>query len=178
MIQPIFENEQVVIATGDREWTEIEIVYNALSQFPTNTVFVHGYADGLDCIVDVVASDIGFRVIRCPAHWNHRYYRWIEVYGECLDNCTQVCGKPAGVLRNKYMLDTYLPWTKEVLGFHNNILSSRGTKDMLKRSQKAGLKTTLYNALGEKIENPKLTKERQYRKLKEIPAAELFFNWD
>jgi hypothetical protein len=171
-------NETVVIATGDRGWEDIETVYNAVSKFPPNTVFVHGYANGADCTVDVVADHLGFRVIKCPAHWNCRYHRWIEVYGDCDNTCIRVCGRPAGALRNRHMLNTFLPWLVEVIGFHNNIMDSKGTKDMMKLAQKAGIKNTLYLSDGTVFESPQLTKKRESSKLKKIPPPKRFFQWD
>lgn len=50
-------------------------------------------------------------------------------------------GKKAGPVRNQKMLDEGMP--NVVYAFHSNIEASRGTRDMLERVQKAGLKYTV-----------------------------------
>lgn len=172
MIETIHPNEYVALATGDRLWDDFETVERVISKFSMNTVFVHGYADGLDCMVEVVAKELGYRTIKCPAHWNHHYRRWIEVHGPCAADCKDVCGRPAGVLRNKWMLDVYNP--DIVIAFHNNIISSKGTKDMLKRARKCGKENWLYTSNGIKITNPDLDKTKPKRKKVEL---ESFFDW-
>lgn len=171
-ISEILPDEIVVLATGDRAWDDLPTVARIVDRFPLNTVFVHGYADGLDCCVDVVASALGYRTIKCPSHWNHKCKRWIEIHGPCPDDCKKICGRPAGVLRNKWMLETYHPTS--VIGFHNDILSSTGTKDMLKRAMRANIETTLFTSTGEEIPNPQLGQKRK-KKIKDDPKS--FFEW-
>lgn len=172
VIEPIPHGNVVVIATGDRYWDNVEIVVNVLSQYSSNTIFVHGYADGADCTVDVVAQELGFKTIRCPAHWRHNAPRWVEVHGTCPTGCKEVTGRPAGVIRNQWMLSTYRPWLMEVIGFHDNISESKGTRDMIQRAIKSQFNVTLYTTRGDVIKNPSLTKQN-----KSINIKEEFFKW-
>lgn len=166
----------IILATGDRKWDDLETVLRVLSEFPEGSTFVHGYADGLDCCVDVVATELGHKVIRCPSHWRHNFDRWVEVYGYCPIDCKEVVGRAAGVIRNKYMLETYSP--ELVIGFHNDILSSRGTNDMMRRAQRAGIKNVLYTSSGEVIESPVLTTKKKKVKIKNKITLDTFFDFD
>jgi hypothetical protein len=148
---------QIVQVTGDRKWSDWDIIEKILQPLPRSIQFIHGYADGLDSMLHVVATELGFNnIIRCPSHWRHNEKRWVEVYGPCSDECKEVVGRAAGVIRNNYMLKTYQ--AKIVLGFHDDILNSRGTLDMMKRAEKHNLKRWLFTSRGEAIKNPILTK--------------------
>lgn len=176
MIETIETHEVGVLVTGDRKWEDIESIAKVLGILPINSVIIHGYANGADMCAELVAKALGLRTITCPAHWNHTFDRWIEVYGPCPPACMEVCGKAAGSIRNGYMLHTYSEHIKHVLAFHDDIVASSGTKNMLKRSQQAGIATTLYKTNGEVIPNPALTKREQSRRLKEVlsPQDEFF----
>jgi hypothetical protein len=65
----------------------------------------------------------------CPVIHYHMPAKW-EIYG-----------RSAGPIRNREMLQECKP--NFVIGFHNNIAISSGTKDMLNISKNAGVKTLL-----------------------------------
>ena len=113
-----------VVVTGDREWNDIEVVAAVLSWLPLGTVLIEGGCKGLDLIARAVAEELGFPVREYPADWA-KY------------------GRPAGVIRNQEIIDKEnLPHEPIDLciSFHDNLDKSRGTRDMVKRIDKAGIK--------------------------------------
>jgi hypothetical protein len=152
IVEHIDRYERVVLVTGDRKWTHIETVVTALSSFASNTVVVHGYADGADTVAEVVANAMGLRTVRCPAHWRHNDPKCVKVWGECPPDCEELVGHPAGMIRNQKMYDSYYP--ELILAFHDNIDKSRGTKAMIKYSRKKGTRVLLHKSDGEVTENP------------------------
>ncbi len=125
-----------ILVTGDREWTDIETVYAVLSQFPAGTILIHGECRGADIICKAVGESLGFVVRGYEAEW-----------GKLPPG---VPYKAAGPIRNQHMLDVeHLPDEPIdfCFGFHNNISSSRGTKDMMKRAEKAKITTSLITSL-------------------------------
>jgi hypothetical protein len=176
LIEQLPENAYVVLVTGDRLWTDLASVAHRLQTLPPETVIVHGYAKGLDTIVDVVARELGFRVIRCPSHWRHNDPKCVEVWGACPEDCAEVVGRPAGMIRNHKMLDSYHP--RLVLAFYDNIIDSKGTKGMLKYAQKKKVENWLYTSSGEIIQSPPLTTPRRSRTFKKKPLVDTFFEWE
>jgi hypothetical protein len=71
----------------------------------------------------MVAEELGIPVLSFPADWAR-------------------FGRAAGPIRNQRMLDEGKPTL--VLAFHNNIVESKGTKDMVKRARKAGIRVRLF----------------------------------
>lgn len=132
----------IALITGDREWKSKIVILKALETLPEGTVIIHGYARGADSIADEVAKKLGFKTVRCPAHWSHNDKKWIEVYGECDSTCRQVVGRAAGVIRNKWMADTYCP--DRIMAFHNDIRNSRGTRNMVEYGERLGIPHKLF----------------------------------
>jgi len=58
-------------------------------------------------------------------------------------------GRRAGPLRNSRMLMEGRP--SEVIAFHDDLRSSRGTRDMVKKARAAGVPVRLYNGLGHEV---------------------------
>lgn len=108
----------VVLVCGDREWNSYKPIYSRLRDLPPGTIIVHGDCRGADKMSGFVAKQYGFEVIPVPADWDK-------------------FGKAAGPIRNQKMLDEHK--VDLVLAFHNDIASSRGTKDMITRADKAGI---------------------------------------
>lgn len=111
-----------ILITGDRNWDDIERVVEELSPYPAGTILIHGACRGADVICAAVAESLGFVVRGYPADWA-KYPR------------------AAGPIRNQQMLDVENKPEEPIdlcLAFHNDIASSRGTADMVKRMQKAG----------------------------------------
>jgi len=116
-----------IVVTGDREWDDIPRVVEELKGYRPGTILIHGTCRGADIICAAVAEAYGFIVRGYPADW--------ETYG-----------KAAGVIRNQQMLDVENKPEEPIdvcLGFHNDIANSRGTADMIKRTEKAGIPVKL-----------------------------------
>jgi hypothetical protein len=100
-----------------------KVITRELERFPPGTIIVHGACRGADNIAGYVAECLGFEVRRYPADWGK-------------------FGKGAGPIRNQHMLDKEHPDPKgfyidEVLAFHEDPSLGTGTKDMIKRAEKA-----------------------------------------
>jgi len=84
---------------------------------------IQGEARGADTIAKNIAVFLGIHVLGFPAQWG-------------------LYGKAAGPMRNRQMLDQGKP--DLVVGFHDQIHHSKGTKDMLLKAATAGIPSTLY----------------------------------
>ncbi len=115
-----------ILVTGDREWDDYQTVLSELEKFSApETVLIHGACRGADIICAEIATALGFVVKAFPADW-------------------EKFGKGAGPIRNQQMItENHLLPDDLCLAFHNNIENSRGTRDMLSRAEKAGIKTKL-----------------------------------
>jgi hypothetical protein len=137
-------NEEYIVVSGDRYWDKqpraIESIFDVLKTLdPLKHTIVHGGCKGLDLMVEKESKLLGFKVISCPADWKKD-------------------GISAGPIRNSSMLKDYNP--KYVYCFHNDIKSSKGTKDMKnkcearekkmkKEHQKSECKNTKFKECGE-----------------------------
>jgi len=104
-----------VLVTGDRNWTDINVIRRELSFFKSPTVIIHGACEGADMVADKVARELGLTVLDYPADWEAARRR-----GNM---------KSAGPIRNRFMFKDAKP--TQGIAFHPNILTSRGTKDMV-----------------------------------------------
>lgn len=112
-----------VLVTGDRNWTDVKLVIDTLEQLPPGTVLVHGACQGADTIAGAVAQALKFVVRAYPADWVKH-------------------PRAAGPIRNQQMLDEEHREDEPVdmvIAFHDDILHSKGTKDMVKKALKAGI---------------------------------------
>jgi hypothetical protein len=82
------------------------------------TVVIEGEARGADQLCRKEAVLRGIEVLRFPAQWE-RY------------------GRGAGPIRNQQMLDEGQP--DMVVAFHPDLARSKGTADMVKRAEAAGI---------------------------------------
>lgn len=111
---------QPILICGDRHWNDFKTIESYLSSLPKDSVIVEGGCRGADAISGYLARKRGMTVFEEKAEW-FKY------------------GAAAGPIRNQLMLDKHKPAL--VVAFHNDIEHSKGTKDMLNRAQKAGVKT-------------------------------------
>lgn len=126
-----------ILVTGDRHWTNLDSIANALVDIleeynidPTKCILIHGNARGADKLAGVCGECLKMDVRPYPAHWGHT--------DDCPEGCREMCGRPAGAIRNKKMLDEN-PDIDLALAFHPDLEGgSKGTKDMVKRLEKAG----------------------------------------
>jgi len=98
-------------------------MFQELAKLPVGTTIIHGAARGADRMAGEIATELGLRVVACPADWA-RY------------------GKAAGLIRNRQMLDEYKP--QLVLAFVQDWANSRGTQHTVSLSQKRGIWTQVF----------------------------------
>ena len=128
-----------ILVTGDRNWrnaTRIKGVFDMVlgerwDFYGTETeeTLIEGEAMGADIISAVVWELMfpGWPIERYPADWATH-------------------GRSAGPIRNTQMLRSPAEY---VMGFHNDIVNSKGTKDMLRQCAKAGIPGRLFTEEGE-----------------------------
>lgn len=113
-----------VILCGDRNWNDWAAIVRVLRPLdPRTTLVITGGAPGADTLAEKAADAMGFgaRVV-IDADWK-KY------------------GRAAGPIRNQWMLDALLGGDasdhRQVIGFHDSLADSKGTRDMLTRAAKA-----------------------------------------
>ena len=112
----------IVLICGDRNWTNEDLIREKILEYNPK-VILEGDARGADKIAGKLAKELGIDLIVFPAKWS-------------------IYGKSAGPMRNREMLSIGLP--ELVLAFHNDIVSSKGTKDMIKAGLKLGVRVRLF----------------------------------
>lgn len=115
----------IVLCSGDREWDDLPVIQHCfdelIDEFGEITLVVQGECRGADIMCRDEAKRRDIPVVGYPANWN-KY------------------GKSAGPIRNREMLDKH-PDVDLVIGFHNNLEESKGTKDMLTEAQRREINT-------------------------------------
>lgn len=113
-------NEQIrLLICGDRLWNDYELIKSYVLKYKPS-VLIEGGARGADTLAHQAARHYRVQIITYPADW-------------------KTYGKRAGPIRNQQMLKEGRPTI--VIGFHDNLELSKGTKHMLGISMKAGIKT-------------------------------------
>lgn len=106
-----------VLVTGGRDYTNREVVFDALDEIHKQhgiSMIIQGGAGGADCLAFLWATDRKVSDTTCPANW--RKY-----------------GKAAGPIRNQQMLDDCNP--DLVVAFPGG----RGTANMVSLAKKANV---------------------------------------
>ncbi len=116
-----------VLICGSTHWTNEEIIENYIKDLPPDAVVIHGEAPGADEIAGRIADKRGHTVIGFEANWS--------LYGDA-----------AGPIRNQQMLDFGVD---KVIAFHEDLASSKGTKDMIARARKAWIPVKIFDESGE-----------------------------
>lgn len=119
------------LVTGDRNWESNIVILSFLDFWKSNglTEIVEGGAKGADSIAATWAKSIGLEVHEIKADWNK-------------------FGRAAGAIRNRQMLKLH-PDVEVVFAFHDDLRSSRGTKDMVNYAISKGLPVIRVNSKGE-----------------------------
>jgi hypothetical protein len=118
-----------ILICGDREWSDLDLIKECLNLFRGHVkAVVHGGARGADKLAGQAALELKIELVEVyHADWS-KY------------------GRAAGPVRNQKMLDCGEPdigWA-----FHDHILRSKGTRDMLRRLRKAGKPNALISHEG------------------------------
>jgi hypothetical protein len=123
------EERMVILVTGDRNWTKAhsDVVLEVLQDFQDeNPIVVHGAAKGVDLLAARIAEGLGYEVHPHPAQWD-KYH------------------KAAGPIRNREMLEEN---PNLVFAFHDDIVASKGTRNMVNQAVEAGIHTILVTSDG------------------------------
>jgi hypothetical protein len=133
---------RAVIVTGDRnadynEWWNIvdHMITRSLHGDPL--VVIHGGATGIDSLVNSVrgVDNPWISVVPMPAQWDAH-------------------GKKAGPMRNRAMLNVLMTLKEHgydvaVFAFHDNIDTSRGTKNMVNIALNRGVRVLRFDSHGD-----------------------------
>jgi len=111
-------NSIKILICGSRDWSDRAVIIDRFASFPPKIMIIHGGCRGADTIAGEVALSLGMEVKCFPANW-----------GEY--------GRGAGPRRNQAMIDEGKP--NLVIAFHDDLASSRGTRDMVARAMKSGI---------------------------------------
>lgn len=126
---------KVLIVTGNRNWTDKELVDQAIAGADADVVITGG-ARGADRPAKEVADARGIEVLVFKAEWG-RY------------------GRGAGMVNNRRLLDAALKRGPVlVLAFHDDLLNSKGTKNMVEIARKAGAEVRHYHHCSETQPSP------------------------
>jgi hypothetical protein len=124
----VLRRKSRVLVCGDRHWTNREAIRRVLQGLIERGYddLIHGGAKG----VDTLAGEVWKYDLKQSEPWVFKA-EW------------SLYGRAAGPIRNQRMLDEGKP--DLVVAFHNDLPKSKGTKDMVKRAQKADVPVLLYN---------------------------------
>jgi len=115
-----------ILFCGDRDWTNYKVIADVMADL-NPAVVIEGEARGADSMARDAAKYFGIPVVAFPADW-------------------KMHGKAAGCIRNTQMLTEGKP--DLVIAFHNDIMNSRGTLNMVKQAQKKNIKVFVYTEQG------------------------------
>lgn len=125
----------VVLVTGDRNWSlanpaQSGVIRKALFGLRKGKpIIVHGAARGVDSIADYHAQTMGLEVRPHPANWELHH-------------------RAAGPIRNREMLDEEAP--NLVLAFHDDLVHSKGTKNMVDQARRREIPIIHYQSDGQR----------------------------
>lgn len=127
-----------VVITGDRDWTDEDLIRERLSRLPAGTILIVGKARGADTIAEAIGRELGFTIVEEPPHWEvtDETPGWAIRYhhGRKYD-------VRAGAERNDRML-AHLDGEPDalVIAFHDNLeTGSTGTKDCVGKARRRKL---------------------------------------
>jgi len=109
-----------VLICGSRDYTDYEKIKFFVYSLPPGSSIIEGECKGADKLARMAAEEKGIpkqRIFRFPVDWS--------------------AGKRGGPVRNKKMLDEGKPTV--VIAFHDDAENSKGTKNMIEQSLKAGI---------------------------------------
>ena len=107
-----------VLICGSRNFSDKQLIRSVIMQLPKDTVIIQGGARGADHMAKLYALERGMIVEEYLPNWDE-------------------LGKKAGPLRNQEMIDKGHP--DKVIAFFYDMENSKGTWDMIRRSEKANI---------------------------------------
>ncbi len=107
-----------ILICGSRDWSNADVIRQRLNKIKCNVIVIHGGCRGADKLAGEIAQSMGMKVEVYIPDWKSY-------------------GKAAGPLRNQRMLDEGKPTI--VIAFHNDIINSKGTADMVNRAKNLGM---------------------------------------
>jgi hypothetical protein len=105
-----------LLVCGSRDWSDRRAVYQILDELQPR-VIISGACSGADTIAADYARASGVDLIEMPAEWRRH-------------------GRAAGPIRNREMLGQS---PDLVVAFHPDIKTSKGTRDMVRQAERAGV---------------------------------------
>lgn len=129
-----------ILVTGSRDYYNEEIIKRVLLKLyethGKDLMIIHGACRGADLTTEKVCKELQINYTGIPAKWN-------------------TLGRAAGPVRNREMADMF-PDISGCVAFHEDIINSKGTKDMVKVMLDRNIWTVLYDGVGGKrLFNPK-----------------------
>jgi hypothetical protein len=144
---------QIILVTGSRDlkknpWYDVigRAIYTNVTPV---SVIIHGDCDGADRLAAITAKKQGHAVIPFPAKWT-KY------------------GRSAGPTRNAGMKHAVLPMLEynndvRCFAFHDNILTSKGTRHMAKIAWEGNIPVYLFGSDGEcELHDPTVERENPF----------------
>ena len=114
---------QRILVCGDRRWIGRALMERVFVHIDKQAVIIEGECQGADIMARELAKSRGNRVEPYFAEWRR-------------------LGRAAGPLRNQQMIDEGAP--DLIIAFHAQLSRSRGTADMIRRAEKAGVPTLVF----------------------------------
>ena len=111
-----------LLCCGSRDWSDYEVVFSWLKHLHEKyiiDVIIEGEAQGADTLSKRAGRKLGIPILPFKAQWKK-------------------FGRAAGPIRNQEMLHHGKPTM--AIAFHKALKKSKGTKDMVERLEKKGIK--------------------------------------
>lgn len=110
-----------VLICGSRHWSNynstLSVMRRLMNRYGPDIIIIEGGAPGADSLARKAAIECSLTYKEFPADWDKH-------------------GRKAGPIRNQRMLDEN---PDIVIAFHENIESSKGTKDMVSKAKRKGV---------------------------------------
>ena len=126
---------KAIIICGDRYWTDERIIYLYMDSLLPDVRIITGGANGADKMAEDLRQRLGLDGKVYNAKWH-------------------IFKKAAGPIRNRRMIEDENPYL--VVGFHDNITRSRGTRDMLLQAKRKRIRYQLRKSDGSVEDSPRL----------------------
>jgi len=114
----------VVLVCGSRYWHSRRAIQDAIYNLPHGTSIIHGNCKGADTMAGEAAKVMGFSICIFNADWGRH-------------------GLAAGPVRNREMLNQK---PDLVIAFHDDINSSKGTRDCVEEAKIRGIPVELWRS--------------------------------